>query len=98
MNVVVLADEDTVTGFRMAGVAGHVCDVESARAKLKELSEAKIIITTEKIGLEIRKDLKTEGPYPILVEVPDKKGPLSREVDPISELLRKAVGVEVKLK
>lgn len=102
MRIVVLGDEDTVTGFRMAGVEGHVCDAAAARAKARELGDCAVIITTELLGPEVRKELKPSGqkgsPFPILVEVPDKRGPRAREVDPFSELLKKAVGVEVKLK
>jgi vacuolar-type H+-ATPase subunit F/Vma7 len=30
------------------------------------------------------------------VEIPDKSGPIEKKVDPIKELIRKAVGVEIK--
>ncbi len=32
---------------------------------------------------------------PILVEIPDKSGPIAREVDPLKALIKSAIGVEI---
>jgi len=36
-----------------------------------------------------------KGVTPILVEIPDKSGPIAREVDPLKALIKSAIGVEI---
>lgn len=105
MDVAVIGDVDTVTGFRLAGVnaAFPVADAEQARAKLQELSQddtKAIIIITEKLAEAIRDTIdEIEGSKrkisPIIVEIPDREGKIEREVDPLRELIKRAIGVEM---
>jgi V/A-type H+-transporting ATPase subunit F len=104
MKVAVIADEDTVLGLKLAGVNIGIAvkDELEAEKNIRELSERKdigLIITTERIGAKIRKAISglTKKGIPIILEIPDKKGPLSEEEDPIRELVRKAVGVDIKI-
>jgi V/A-type H+-transporting ATPase subunit F len=104
MKIGVIGDPTTARGFRLAGVA-EVHEVRAAREALlilKELSRDKemgLIILTEKISDEIRDEMNRifEGKtVPLVVEIPDREGPIVKKVDPIQALIRRAVGVEVK--
>lgn len=105
MKISVVGDLTTITGFRLAGVkdAYEVEEPSKAVSVLKELLKDEnmgLIIISEKIADKLREDLKrlTEGRFtPLVVEIPDKKGPIEKRVDPIKELVKRAVGVEIKL-
>jgi V/A-type H+-transporting ATPase subunit F len=57
-----------------------------------------VIITTEKIGIEFRdtiNKLTNERALPMVIEIPDKSGSIKRESDPMSELIKRVIGVEM---
>jgi V/A-type H+-transporting ATPase subunit F len=98
----VIGDPDTVIGFGLAGI-GDVREVKEEEIELflEELSESMIIIITERIAEKIRSRIdeiesKKKGVTPIIIEVPDKSGKIVKEVDPLRELIRRAIGVEMK--
>ena len=100
--IAVMADPDTVTGFMLGGIKdGYpVKNTEEAAEKIKELVNANfsIIITTEKIGDEIRNTidkLTGEQALPMIIEIPDKTGPSKRATDPMRELIKRVIGVEM---
>ena len=100
--IVVMADPDTVTGFMLGGLkeAYSVKTTEEAENTLKNLLERdfSIIITTEKIGDELRETIdrftKTST-LPMIIEIPDKSGPSKRATDPMRELIKRVIGVEM---
>ena len=101
-NIAVMADEDIVTGFMLGGIKeGHpVKDMEEAEKTLKELVSRNfsVIITTEKIGDALRKTINkvtNESALPMIIEIPDKTGSIRRESDPMSELIKRVIGVEM---
>jgi V/A-type H+/Na+-transporting ATPase subunit F len=101
-NIAVMADEDTVTGFRLGGITeGYpVKNMEEAEKVLEDLikRDFSVIITTEKIGIEFRDTidrLTNERALPMVIEVPDKSGSIKRESDPMSELIKRVIGVEM---
>ncbi|CDG65693.1 MAG: V/A-type H+/Na+-transporting ATPase subunit [Methanobacterium sp.] len=98
--IAVMADPDTVTGFMLGGIKdGFPVELDEAGDKLKELSkEYSIIITTEKIGDKFRdiiEKLSSESALPMIIEIPDKEGSVERESDPIRELIKRVIGVEM---
>jgi V/A-type H+-transporting ATPase subunit F len=102
MEIVVIGDQNTVTGFRLAGVK-RIYTPEDAQENLKKiLSEetAGVLIMTEKFARENRRAVEehqsSKKMTPIIVEVPDVSGPIKREVDPIRELIRRAIGADVQ--
>lgn len=103
MKIGVVGDFDTVTGFRLAGVK-ETYDVEEPGATMEALKKLMkedigVIIITERLADQIRDETAEliEGKtLPIIVEIPDKKGPIEGKADPIMALIKKAVGVEVK--
>lgn len=103
MKIGVIGDFSTITGFRLAGVkeAYEVEEPGVAVETLKKLLKEDIglIIITERLADQIRDETATliEGKtFPLIVEIPDKDGPVEGKVDPIMALIKKAVGVEIK--
>ena len=100
--IAIIADQDTVTGFMLGGVKeGYpVEDTEEAGKTLEDLvrKDYSIIITTEKIGDELREkidNLTSERALPMIIEIPDKTGSIERETDPLRELIKRVIGVEM---
>ncbi|AEH07409.1 V-type ATP synthase subunit F [Methanothermococcus okinawensis] len=99
MKIGVVGDLDMTIGFRLAGLVDvyEVKNNNEAIDALKKLSSREdigLIIIPEKIGESIRDELSKLNKF--VVEVPDKNGPIVRENDPVKELVRKAVGIELK--
>ncbi|AEG18980.1 V-type ATP synthase subunit F [Methanobacterium paludis] len=100
--VAVMADSDTVTGFKLGGVKeGYpIKDMEEAEKTLKELvkKDFSIIIITEKIADGIRETIDKftkASTLPMIIEIPDKTGSIKRESDPMRELIKRVIGVEM---
>ena len=100
--IAIIADQDTVTGFMLGGIKeGYpVDDTEQAGKILEELvgKDYSVIITTEKIGDELREEinnLTSERALPMIIEIPDKTGSIERETDPLRELIKRVIGVEM---
>ncbi|MFQ5815993.1 MAG: V-type ATP synthase subunit F [Candidatus Hydrothermarchaeaceae archaeon] len=104
MRISFIGDKDTAIGFQLAGVkdARAVESPEEARAALRDLAKDRdtgLIMITERLADKLRDDITaiTEGKVtPIVVEIPDKGGPIEKKIDPIKELVKRAVGVEIK--
>jgi V/A-type H+-transporting ATPase subunit F len=105
MRISVIADFDTVVGFRLAGVKeGYVVESpEEALERLREVvkeEDVGLVIMTERLVDRIRSEaekLLEKRSFPLLVEIPDKTGPIEKKVDPMKELVRRAVGVDIKI-
>lgn len=101
-SVAVIGDLDTVTGFQLGGVkVSKVVETnEDAENALDELmnEEISIIIITKKIADDIREYIDKKigsNVLPMIIEIPDKSGPSSRDSDPMSELIKRVIGVEM---
>ena len=101
-NIAVMADEDTVTGFMLGGLKEGfpVKNMEEAEKILEDLvkKDYSVIITTEKIGNTIRSPidkLTSEHTLPMIIEIPDKTGSIKRDSDPMRELIKRVIGVEM---
>ncbi len=100
MKTLVLADEDTVLGFSLAGVQGIVVTTkEEARQAFEETTQQKevgILLLTEPIANMIRHTVDTwiiGGGQPLIVEIPDSRGPLEGRRTP-HEFVKSAIGVK----
>jgi V/A-type H+/Na+-transporting ATPase subunit F len=100
--IAIIGDQDTVTGFMLGGIKeGYPVDnIEDAGKILEELvkKDYSIIITTEKIGDDLREKiniLTSERALPMIIEIPDKTGSIERETDPLRELIKRVIGVEM---
>jgi V/A-type H+-transporting ATPase subunit F len=97
----VIADENTVTGFKLVGLEGEVVEnADGAREALTKAFEAKdigIIMISERIASEIREEMEDfvfKHTFPLIIEIPDRKGPLEDRIS-IREMVNAAVGVKV---
>ena len=104
MELVVIADEHSAAAFRLAGVQ-RVYESVSAQENLPALLAEEtvgLVIVTERVADEHRKIIDdhkaSKRITPIVVEVPDVNGPVEREIDPIRELIRRAIGADVTAK
>lgn len=100
--IAVIGDQDTVTGFMLGGIKeGYAVEgAEEAKKTLDDLvqKDYSVIITTEKIGDELREEidsLTSEHVLPMIIEIPDKTGSIERETDPLRELIKRVIGVEM---
>ncbi len=103
MRIALIGDYDTVIGFKLVGIseAYVVNEPREAEEIIKKLSrnpEIAIIIVTEAIASSIRKFLRQfyEKPKPVIVEIPDKRGPVPT-IEFVRDLIRRTVGVEIVL-
>ncbi|HEX2967150.1 MAG TPA: V-type ATP synthase subunit F [Syntrophorhabdaceae bacterium] len=96
-----IADEDTVRGFRLAGVPGQA--VTSAGEAISALhdaignSEYAIIVVTGNIASLIRStinDIRFNRSRPLIVEIPGPEGDLSGRKS-LRDLVQEAVGISV---
>jgi len=105
MEIAVIGDIDTVVGFKLAGVSlsFQVSDEKEAEKALRTLAsrpDVGLIIINERFAEALRHIIKdlSQRPDLVIVEIPDKKGPLPKKTDPIRELIRTTLGVEIKIK
>lgn len=96
-----IADEDTVRGFRLAGIAGQAVNTsEQASAAVETAmaqAECGIIVLTEKVAAGIRRQVETirlERERPLIVEIPGPEGPLP-ERKSLRQFVQEAVGIRV---
>lgn len=100
MKTIVLADEDTVLGFSLAGVQGIIVNTEEEiRKAFEEVThqdDAGIVLITERVAQKIRETIDNwiiGGGQPLLVEIPDSQGPLEGRRTP-HEFVKSAIGVK----
>lgn len=104
MKISVIADKDTALGFALTGIkdlypVSNRDEAKSALSEVMQNPDMGVLIITERYAHSLREDIKRwreEKPlYPLIVEVQDKKGPLTRE-DPIRLLIKRAVGLDIE--
>ena len=97
----VIADGDTVLGFKYAGIDGDVVESpQQARRIFQEVvkdQDVGVIIMTdqaaETIGEEVTRTLY-ESRRPVIVSIPGPEGPSATRRS-LAELIREAVGVKI---
>ena len=101
MQFYVIADEHTVTGFKLVGIDGEVVEsTDEAREALEKAfssTEIGIIVLTEKIASSIREEVEEfvfGRSFPLIIEIPDRTGPMEDRIS-IRQMVRSAVGVKV---
>lgn len=102
MEIVAIGDVDTTTAFKLAGVTAVYPD-DDGRGRLPQIladDAVGVLILTERFAQEHQRLLEEHKASrrltPIVVEVPDIRGPIQRESDPIRELIRRAIGADIK--
>jgi V/A-type H+-transporting ATPase subunit F len=99
-----IADEDTVRGFRLAGVSGQAVASAPEAALAIELAAAQpdcaILLLTEKVADSIRPQverMRLELQQPVIVEIPGPAGPLPGRKS-LLQLAQEAVGLHIEEK
>jgi V/A-type H+/Na+-transporting ATPase subunit F len=97
----VIGDDDTVLGFRLAGVEGAaVHDAASARKSLAQAIGDKgigVIVMPERVAGWIRPEVDGhlfKAEFPLIIEVPDIQGPVEGRKS-VKDMIRAAVGVQL---
>jgi len=96
----VIADEDTVQGFRSVGIPGEAAS--SADDVLRTLAKARvsnvgIIVMTEEVADMARREvdeLRFDEELPMIVEIPGPEGPLEGRRS-LTDIIREAIGIKV---
>jgi V/A-type H+-transporting ATPase subunit F len=104
MKVAAIADSDTIVGLRLAGVKLSYAvetpqQAEEALGKVVQDQTVGLIVFTERIADRIRDTITnftTQRTVPIIVEIPDKRGAQPGRRDPLMDMIRRAVGIELK--
>ncbi len=96
-----IADEDTVRGFRLAGVAGCAVSTAEQAAAAFETAVAQpdhgILLLTEPVASAIRQQVdavRQERSQPLIVEIPGIEGPLPGR-KAIRQIVQEAVGIRI---
>jgi V/A-type H+-transporting ATPase subunit F len=96
-----IADEDTVRGFRLAGVPGQaVAGTVAAAAAVSGAvaqPECGVIILTHQVAEGIREQveaIRLERERPLIVEIPGPAGPLPGRKS-LRQFVQEAVGIRV---
>ena len=96
-----IGDEDTVRGFRLAGLAGQaVVTAEEASAALQtavKRPDVGVVIITDAVAADIREQVdrvRLECERPLLVEVPGPQGPIVGRKS-LRQLVQEAVGIRI---
>lgn len=102
MNIHCLADEDTVRGFRLAGISGQAVttsqEAEAAINQLVSQPDIGLLIITEKIAKDMHgliESIRLNADRPLIVEIPGPGGPLS-DRKTLSQVAQEAIGVNME--
>ena len=105
MKIAVVADEDTVNCFKLAGLE-HAYTVKSAMEadeRIREFSkesEFAIIVTSDIIANRIRttiNEITEKQKFPIIISIQKLGGSPKVSFDPITEIIKRKTGIELKL-
>jgi len=100
MSYFVIGDEETVTGFRLVGVAGRVArtpyETQEALTVALATEGVNIIVITERLASGVKAELRQYYPlhFPLIIQIPDRAGPSAARKS-IHDMVKAAVGVRV---
>jgi len=100
--IALLADKHTVTCFKLAGLSNifSVEDTKEAEKKLFSLlnrNDLKIILVSGQLMNQIQIFEKIPDKTPLIIPIPNLKGPTVLKTDIMAELIKRKTGIEVKL-
>ncbi len=101
MKLFCIADEDTVRGFRLAGIAGEaVSDAEAAVDAIRRAAAMPglgLLIVTDVVASEAQAEvdrIRLECEHPLIAEIPGPDGPMKGRKT-LREFVQEAVGINV---
>ncbi|MFO7907088.1 MAG: V-type ATP synthase subunit F [Pirellulaceae bacterium] len=96
-----IGDEDTVRGFRLAGIDGQVVltdqEAEEALRSVAGRADVGVVIINDVIAAGIREEVdafRLDREQPLLVEIPGPRGPLPGRKT-LRQLVHEAVGIRI---
>ena len=101
--IVLIADKNTVTSFKLAGFSDvHIAETEKeAKLIAQELLEKnppRIILVSERLLKEIKTlDIVSEPKSPLIIPIPDLQGQKLQKPNLMVDLIRRKTGIEVNL-
>lgn len=102
--IAIIGDRDSVIGFRMVGVKESVVPKtpnETRQALLNYFRDPQmgLIIITEPLATEVEDTIleMSESPIPVILLIPDRQGSTGAYESVLKELVRRAVGIEIKI-
>jgi len=102
--IAVIGDRDTVTGLRMVGATQHFMpkSPEETRSKLLEYfrdPKMGLIIITEPLAKMVEDTILeiSKAPVPVILLIPDRYGSTGEYETILKELIRRAVGIEIRI-
>ena len=97
MDIAIIADKDTIIGFKLAGVRNStIFNEKTIKEDVEKFKDAHILILTENIAKTVRENKLEKLIEGVIVEVPDKKGSTGLAINEISRLFEEAIGVKLK--
>ncbi len=103
MRMGIIGDEETVTGFMLAGikeayVARDRFETEKVLKKIFNTPDVVVLFITSDLAKEVREIIDSRRKmgefYPIVVEIPPKSGKMEEDV--IRMIVKRAVGVDME--
>ena len=102
--IAVLADRETATYFRLTGVrnsqvAGSREQAERSIEAILNDSSVSLVIVTDQVFDWLYSTLsrmRGEKDFPLIIAIPSKRGG-KRKIDPLSDLVKRTVGIEIKV-
>ena len=105
MKLAAICDRDTAMGLRLAGIHNLYIPEDENPVKglntIVERDDIGIIFITEHLVQQMKRELhdfRLQHTIPIVVEIPDKTGRKKDQVDYVSYLVKRAVGIDVTKK
>jgi len=96
-----IGDEDTVRGFRLAGVEGQVVstdqEAEEALRRVTQRSDIGVVVINDVVAAGIWEQVdavRLECERPLLVEIPGPHGPLEGRKT-LRQLVHEAIGIRI---
>lgn len=96
-----IGDEDTVRGFRLAGVEGRVVstdqEAEEALQRVAQRRDVGVVMISDVVAAGIWEQvdaMRLECEQPLLVEIPGPHGPLEGRKT-LRQLVHEAVGIRI---
>ena len=96
-----IADEDTVRGFRLAGIRGQAVstagEASTAIREAVDRGEGGVLILTQNIAAGIRdlvEALRLEQDRPLIIEIPGPEGPVAGRRS-LRQVVEEVVGLRI---
>ena len=96
-----VADEDSVRGFRLAGIEGEAvataAEADQAIRRAAGRTDLGILILTDAVAADVRElvdDIRMNRNRPLIVEIPGPQGPMPGRKT-LCQLVQEAVGIRI---